>query len=405
MKKNIILGMMIFSLAALIGLSLWGACGTSYLVKVNSAATAGMYTTDSYAAGFNKDLATNPVYAYVWLHLNGTTANSSACGYTGLTKTVGTSPTYVSLNPGFDWYNGCMTGCPGTPPPTDETGRNVVVLWQRLNTGTANHTIRYVLASVKYNAGVGRYQLDDVTNGTSGAHILPNTIGAPYIKDMHKVSGSTWSVTINNPNPAGGGTHGALGFYDTAPAVNLIDSYEIRWQTGSAPTSDDPAAWTTGSTTTANATDDSFTFNITWDGSSTLYFAYRPNFKYGSVWQLPYMGANSVTVGPTASPLFANVTADPTTVSWTSGDESRVASYQAYMSLTANGTYRAIGQPVAALGSGHSYTVNYRVVAPTYYVKIKASKTDGTFVWSSAVKVTRLAPAPKPLPGKAGLRK
>jgi hypothetical protein len=260
------------------------------------------------------------------------------------------------------------------------------------------------------------FDFDKVTNGP-GNVCAPLLI--PYPSSRSKVAdsnGSGWDYTLNWTPIAN-----LKGYYDTDPGNNIITGLAVYYQTTSSatPPSNALSGWTLASGGTPN-----YTGYVNWGasgsdpGTISVYVPNTPDGQYTYVaFALLFDGAapgdairmtqflGLAAAGPTASPLFANVTADPTTVAWTSGDESRVASYQAYMSLTQNGTYRAIGQPVAALGSGHSYTVNYRVVAPTYYVKIKASKTDGTFVWSSAVKVTRLAPAPKPLPGKAGLRK
>jgi hypothetical protein len=275
-----------------------------------------------------------------------------------------------------------VNGCPAN-------GDRMVILLED-NTG------KYaVISKIGSN---GTWDLDQVATQAA--------VSYPTIKNITRTSAAGVSPVVFDVALQGLPANGYGGYAAADGAATVITGYNIYYQNAAAPpTPVLPGAWTLATNgTIAGATTASATGVQAPLPSSgqNMYLLLSMTFDYGESTYLPSV---FTSFGPTASPLFANVTADPTTVAWTSGDESRVASYQAYMSLTQNGTYRAIGQPVAALGSGHSYTVNYRVVAPTYYVKIKASKTDGTFVWSSAVKVTRLAPAPKPLPGKAGLRK
>jgi hypothetical protein len=294
-----------------------------------------------------------------------------------------------------DWINSGFAGCPTYP--------SRVVILAEDNTG------KYAVISRSSN-GPDFGNLDTV--GTTTVAAYPTV----YYKRTSAAADDPAVFTVNLTGvPANG--NGAYASGD-APPGPVITGYQVYYQNAtSLPSPVLPGSWVaaTNGTISGASTASQANVQVPKPGSGQLtYLMTVMTFDSGFTSSfLPDTQGNVVTTwtgSPTASPLFANVTADPTTVAWTSGDESRVASYQAYMSLTANGTYRAIGQPVAALGSGHSYTVNYRVVAPTYYVKIKASKTDGTFVWSSAVKVTRLAPAPKPLPGKplpgkAGLRK
>jgi hypothetical protein len=376
------------------------ACGSSISV---STTTGNWYIPLTGTSGVD-------FVARYW-QTNTTTNNSGTqptCGSTGCPNNDGGGILWDLNNDGnlvwwADWGNPTSVG--NCPTSSDQT---TGLIEYRLNEGSATHKGQFALMTGDWNGS--QFNMDV---GPAGA-VAMTDIPVPYISGS-SVGSTYWDLTVTSFAPAN-----LKGVYTTDPG-NIVTGVKFYYYQGaSAPTTSTPASWTAVPQVNGGAGN-----QVTWgsspapasivvsvpkvaNGGNTTWIAETLLFGNNTTpaaFESKFTSGNSVAIGPTASPLFANVTADPTTVAWTSGDESRVASYQAYMSLTANGTYRAIGQPVAALGSGHSYTVNYRVVAPTYYVKIKASKTDGTFVWSSAVKVTRLAPAPKPLPGKAGLRK
>jgi hypothetical protein len=366
-------------------------------VSASAACPAGKYVQNTnQGAVTGLSATTSNVFGRMWDFGNGATINSGA---DAVAKDGGASCANVGTTADAYWnVSGCFSGygvfadlsavtalANGCPANTD---RMVVLL--------EDTTGKYAVISKIGNAGQ-TWDLDQVATQTA--------VSYPTIKSITRTALGSGTVTFDvalQGLPANGNG----GYAAADGAATVITGYKIYYQNAaSAPSPVLPGAWTLATNgtisgaTTASATGVQAPLP---SSGQNMYLLLSMTFDYGESTYLPSV---FTAFGPTASPLFANVTADPTTVAWTSGDESRVASYQAYMSLTANGTYRAIGQPVAALGSGHSYTVNYRVVAPTYYVKIKASKTDGTFVWSSAVKVTRLAPEPKPLPGKVGLRK
>jgi hypothetical protein len=308
---------------------------------------------------------------------------------------------YVSSN----WANTGVVGCPGIPSALG--GTKTTFVYSIANGGAG----QYLPMTTTWSTSLSRYDFDAITNGP-GNVCAPLAIPKPVLTLDHQ-DASYYYFTVTWP-----AITNLKGYYDAEPA-DIITGIVIRTNTSNAD-QHTSAGWAVGTL------DDASAAVVTFSGSdpgtlpggrylrlakptAQMFVATSLLFENAApgdpIRETAFVSGPAIVIGPTASPLFANVTADPTTVSWTSGDESRVASYQAYMSLTQNGTYKPIGQPVAALGSGHSYTVNYRVVAPTYYVKIKASKTDGTFVWSSPVKVTRIVPEPKPLPGKSGLRK
>jgi hypothetical protein len=384
MKKILIISTLLLVLAGLC-VAVGAACPASKYIG---------YDTASSVTGLSATRAN--VYVRMWDFGNGATINSGAARNPqdgGATCNL----VYSTPEPYWDLY-GCSPGYAASSDPSQATAwangcpgnADRIVLLFEDNTG------KYAVFSM-FGDGYGTWLTD-----TAGQHAA---VSYPTIANITRTSASGVTPIVFDVALTGLPAN-QYGFYDSVPAGPVITGYKIYYQNaGSQPTPVLPGAWTLATNgtisgaTTASATGVQVPLP---SSGQNMYLLLSMTFDYGESTYLPSV---FTAFGPTASPLFANVTADPTTVAWTSGDESRVASYQAYMSLTPNGTYRAIGQPVAALGSGHSYTVNYRVVAPTYYVKIKASKTDGTFVWSSPVKVTRIAPEPKPLPGKAGLRK
>jgi hypothetical protein len=376
-----------------LGIQVFAACGdTELIANVSGSQTAvGTLGTDCLVR--------------FWLVGNGAANNSGTLADASIA--TGSSGNYKVNS---DWGNFGVTGCP------NGAGRTAV-LYSSANGGNG----QYVLVSVNINNGI-YWNFDDANGGGACAPVniptIATVVAAGPLADNSYDLTITWTPIAN-----------LLGYNDTltSDSNNVITGVAAyRYNGTAAPTNFAKSAWTLASggpnsrtgyvtfagvnssnpdpgTMIVNVPGPIASGTVTYLALSVLFDGATPG---DAIRETQFVGPYfNKPIGPTASPLFANVTADPTTVAWTSGDESRVASYQAYMSLTQNGTYRAIGQPVAALGSGHSYTVNYRVVAPTYYVKIKASKTDGTFVWSSPVKVTRLATEPKPLPGKAGLRK
>jgi hypothetical protein len=388
--KRIFLVLAISALAAFMTSGLFAAC---------SVATPAKNVNHWENLGTNTGLGTTLLCNF-WQYGSGATVNSGTMAQSLMAKPYSTGY-YVST----DWGNGGVVGCPGAGSALN--GTRTVFVYSRANSGAG----QYLVMSTLWNSTLSRYNFDAVTPATP----TPLAIPKPAVT-LSSQDASYYYFTVTWP-----AISNLKGYYDTDPGNNVITGLVLR--TATSTSSYATSNWTVGtlsdgssavinfgaSGTDTGAIPGGLTLRLANPISTGTYLAISLLFDGASpgdaIRETSFVGAPLSVIGPTASPLFANVTADPTTVAWTSGDESRVASYQAYMSLTQNGTYRAIGQPVAALGSGHSYTVNYRVVAPTYYVKIKASKTDGTFVWSSAVKVTRLATEPKPLPGKSGLRK
>jgi hypothetical protein len=391
--KRILLVLAISALGAFMTTGLFAACGTA----TPAANVNGWQPTVGGGSGLG-----TTVLCHFWQY--GTPANNSGTMAQSLMATAYSTGYYVTTN----WANSGVVGCPGILSALG--GTRTTFVYSIANGGTG----QYLPMTTTWSASLSRYDFDAISNGP-GNTPTPLAIPKPAVT-LSSQDASYYYFTVTWP-----AISNLKGYYDSAPANNIITGLVLRTATSTA--SYATSNWTVGtlsdgssavinfgaSGTDSGAIPGGLTLRLAKPINTGTYLAISLLFDGASpgdaIRETSFVGAPLSVIGPTASPLFANVTADPTRVAWTSGDESRVASYQAYMSLTPNGTYRAIGQPVAALGSGHSYTVNYRVVAPTYYVKIKASKTDGTFVWSSAVKVTRIAPEPRPLPGKAGLRK
>lgn len=305
-----------------------------------------------------------------------------------------------------DWGNGGVNGCPGNPPPS--TSRTAF-LYSIANGGTG----QYLIMSVPYNTSLGRYDFDAITNGNSGTNVCaPLDIPA---------------LTITNATVNGDGTTTAdiswtaisnlLGYYDAAPANNIITGCAIRYYTGSSAPSD----MTTGSWTLctngdiewgASGTDPgsaSVTFpspasgDNTWLAMSLLFDGQTASVvnpgrgKAQGLTETAFVGASSNPIGPTAAGVFSAFAADKTSqgqleMSWRSNVEDGVAYYQAYASSSRNGSYQPIdGTKTNAEGNNHVYSV--KVPMPrsfstgAIYVKIRAVKMSGSNSWSDVVTV------------------
>ncbi len=392
--KRVLLVLAISAFGAIVTTALLAVCGTSTVVN----------NTNGWqpAVGGGAGLGTTVLCGF-WQVGNGASANSGTLAQSNMATSYSTGY-YVSTN----WANANVAGCPGTYPPT---GTRTAFLYSISNSNKG----QYLIMSTAWSTSAARYNFDDISNGP-GNTPSPILIPSAASRSIAAVTGG-YDYTLNWTAMS---ASALKGFYDSAPANNIITGLAVYYSTSGTQPSNAIGGWTlaaggpnsrTGYLSWGTAGSDPGTITV-FVPTGTTFVAFSLLFDGAvpgdGIRETRFLGTPAV--GPTASPLFANVTADPTTVAWTSGDESRVASYQAYWSPTANGTYRPLGQPVAAKGAGQSYSVSYRVFAPVYYVKIKASKTDGTVDWSSAVKVTRIAPEPKPfpgkpLPGKPGLRK
>ncbi len=380
--------MLILCMAALV---LVGLC-----VTAGAACPANKPVTNTAQDAFTGLSATPAnVYCRMWDFGNGATINgaslvakSAGAGCGSIDSTAELWEASGCFAAGYAVVADCVypaqlaNGCPAN------TDRMVVL--------AEDTTGKYAVIS-KVGTAAQTWDLDQVA--TQAAASYPTI---QYITRTSAAGVSPAVFTVNLQGLPANGNGGYAAADGAAPTV--ITGYKIYYQNAAAPPSPVlPGSWTlcTNGTiagaTTASAAGVTATLPT---AGNNMYLLVSMTFDYGESTYLPSV---FTAFGPTASPLFANVEATPTTVAWTSGDESRVASYQAYWSPAINGTYRPLGQAVAAQGPGHSYSVNYRVIAPVYYVKIKASKTDGTVVWSNPIKVTRLAP--RPLPGKPGLRK
>lgn len=325
----------------------------------------------------------------------GGTANSGTLADDTMCTSYGTGY-YVST----DWGNTGVVGCP-CPGGNCGTSRTAF-LYSRANAGQG----QFLVMSVAYSGSY--FNFDNITNGPGN---IISALAIPALSVSGNTGPGTATVTWSNLNSS------LKGYYDAAPTNNMITGYTIRYlaTTGnSTPASYATSAWTpctTGSNVNIGlAGTDPGTATVTFpapvNAGDRVYLAMSILFDGATAGdplrETQFVGQPSGYFGPTAAPLFNTVEASTSTVNFTSGTETRVASYQAFWAPSLTNTFQAVGQPVAALGSGSSYSINYRVMttAPSYYVKVKASKTDGTFEWSAPVlvqKSTKISPTTKPI--------
>lgn len=386
--KKIAICLSLLVLAGALSAGIWAACGGSILIQ-------------NAASGYQNNVAGAPdstFYTKYWAVGTGGANNSGTITSAAMVTNYAANQWYVYT----DWGNTGVLGCANS-------GRMAFV-YSIANGGSA----QYLVMSVAYDA-VNGFNFDNISNGPGN---VPTPVNVPTIASVTAagpLGDNSYDLTITwTP------ISNLQGYYDAPPANIITGVAAYRFNGAAPPANFAKSAWTlasggpsarTGYVTFAGPDPGTMIVNVPGPIANVDYLALTVLFDGATpgdaIRETQFVGPYfSKPIGPTAAPLFANVTADPTTVAWTSGDESRVASYQAFWSPTISGTYKALGQPVAAQGSGHSYSVGYRIATGfVYYVKIKASKTDGTFVWSTPVKVTRLATEPKPLPGKLGVRK
>jgi len=385
----------------------WGACSAAYLIKHNASTSSYWATTDQDATnGFDTSVSPS---VYLWDAGAGTSNNIGTCtGAANQVRKFGVTPTQRYIyNAGASWVNGCMNNCPGTPPAASD--RNYIVAYQVLNTGTATHSLRWLLASAMFNTGgTGRYELMTINNGQQGGGLICVPVNmTPTIGGSSHV-GNSWTFTINWTAPGGGGTNGSNGFYytgdlGTAPITGpIVQSYEIYYRISASAPDDTLASWTLGYTAPGTAVTTGANVNLTWDGNTALYFAMRPVFNIDTTkratWAPPVVGGNSIQVGPTSSGVFASMSASATgnnvNVTWTSNVEDgspSVVNYQTYYATTSAGPFQPIGGAVSAAGNGHVYNSPFTMpgtkASGVVYVKVAANMSNSTQQWSSLKKV------------------
>ena len=384
----------------------WAACGSLFAIRHGASSIGCMEATDTYPMdttkaywGWDATLASTAFTNYFWQYALGDTVNAGTCTTTqNQARIIGTAPTrYAAYNAGGNWGNGCAVGCPGTPP----TGvRTVVVTTAYVGEGTANHYVQFAAMSTIYNTSLGRYEMGDISNGNgrTARWCQANVFPVPQMTNWQPGSSSTLkNITLSWKAPAGGGTVGNMGFYDSLPSgLPVIQDYEIYYKAVSGqvdPTSGAIAGWTLWGVVPSSATSTVLTDFPYGDGLGTTYyyFAMRPRFYYGSTWQIPFVGGNSSPIGPYASTnVFSSVASTKTAATFTTNSESGVASYQVFYAPTINGRYTVASTVVPAVGSAHTYNVPLKIVATTDvpgYIKVKANLTNGKVTWSNPTQI------------------
>lgn len=369
-KRTITFGIATLLAIALVGTGVWAVCGGSKIIG---------NTTAGYQQNISGTLNTDIITKF-WRLGNAATDNSGTLLTDGMVLPYATG--YYAWS---DWGN---TGVVGCIPST--VGERTVFLYNIANSGAA----RFLVMSVA-NQGSDTYDYGTVTNG-------PGNVLNPVAIPVPTVSGNTGPGTATitwTPNTM------LKGYYDSAPTNNVITGYTIRYITtaGVAPATFATGSWTactTGSNVNIGAAGaDPGTAAVTFPAPGAgqrVYLAISVLFDGAAAGdtlgrETAFVGAPSGYFGPTAAPTFASVSATSTGVNFTSGAETRVASYQAFWATTASGTYQAAGLPVTARGDNSTYSISYRIItkSPTFFVKVKAAKTDGTSDWSSPVQVTQ----------------
>jgi len=368
MKKIVIVAVAILALA--------GLC-----LAVN-AACAGNKPVSNSAQGMVTGLSATPanVYGQMWVYGNGAAVNAGAAraaqaGGAGCANVGGTNEPYWD-------FSGCLSGYGVYADLISPTA------WA---TGCPNNTDRIVIllqdttgkfAVISKVGSAGTWDLDQVATRAAAAPTwtVTRTSAAGANPVIFSVTTSVMP-SVNGGYAAGDGA---------APTV--ITGYEVYYQNAAAaPSTVFPGSWTlcTNGALPATAATTANIQSANPGASANQYLLLVPVFESGFRGSFGQILASPF--GPNATPVFNNVTADATSASWTSGIETRVATYQVYWSVTETGTYKAVGTSIPARGDNQTYTTNYRVLttAPTYYVKVRANKTDGTYEFSAPVLVVK----------------
>ena len=325
----------------------------------------------------------------------------------GLGKDNGLYKAYNSASTGQDWTNsGTSSGVPyiiiagtwaanATTPtdvcPVTATDPMTVLLYEQTGDTTTAHAGKFVACTAYYISANARYNFSRTMLPANDKQF--QAIPIPQIASSNypaKQVGISWT------QPAAGASQ----YYDSGYAApTVITHYELFYALGAAPTTGNVASWTSYGTIPYDQAQP-YTMTIgAWDPTTqALYVAMRPVFdKYARApgFTIPFVGANSAQVGPTAAGVFGafDAAAAGTTinVSWTSNNEAGVTGYQVYSATASNGPFQAKGSLIAPVGNGHPYSTSFAVpgttASGTVYVKVKATKNDGTDEWTTVKKV------------------
>lgn len=374
----------------------------SAFVTTGLFAQCGSSTSALNVAGWQQNvtgvLGTSVIVKF-WQVGNMAAANSGTLGQAFIVGPYSTG-FYVAT----DWANTGVVGCPGVGPGL--IGTRTALLYSIGNAGAA----QYLVMSVPWSAGLSRYDFDSITNG-------PGNVPAPVAVPVPTVQTST----VLGGNITANLTWTALtaaqlkGFYDAAPANNIITGYAIRYWTGAgAPGTFATGSWTlcpTGGTVNIGlAGTDPGAATVTFPAplaGNRVYLALSILFDSQTATiagrgeaqgfgETMFVGGPSSYFGPTAAGLFVRNDISSkqgmVTVDWTTNVETGVASFEVYYSAQKNGSYVPVaGASALPKGNNSSYLVTFAkpVKGQKLFYKVAAQMTDGSTQWSDVLKIVK----------------
>jgi hypothetical protein len=382
-RNKFFIGFALLGIAALVGSSIYAACGSTVLVG-------------NASTGYQPSISGTPgttLQGSFWQVGSGATANSGTLTTASMITAFG-SGYYVYT----DWVNLGAVGCPGVPPPA---GTRNAFLYSIANGGSA----QYLVMSVAVN-GSGQFNYDDITNGPGNT---PAPIAIPQV-----TGGTRAPVTGGSDYTINWTALTALkGYYDSAPTNNIITGMAVYyWNGAGAPTNYntfDASNWVL-------AAGNSHTGYLNWGVAGTdpgsavvflptaapvsTYFALRPLFDgwtpgtAGFVMAPAFVGQAQIFAGPTPAGLFVQDSVSAShgqvTVNWRTNVESAVAGFDVLYSRTKAGPFTLVaGTDTAPKGNNSAYSVTFPkpVRVERLFFKVEAHMTDGSSQFSDIMKL------------------
>ncbi len=299
------------------------------------------------------------------------------------------------------------------PHPNPNAGQDrTAFLYSVANGGNA----QYLVMST---GGDGfNFNYDSITNGTGTNSNICAPVAIPKITSASRVSNAqgadytvNWTAITN-----------LKGYYDTAPASNLITGIAVYyWNASGSPSTASDYAVTNAKWALASGGPNSRTGYVTFTGSATdpgtatvFLPTAAPNPTYvafevlldgftpgasGFKSETDFLGAAVELANPTAAGVFAAFGATlrhgEVTAMWRSNVEGGVMAYQVAVAPAAKKRPGAF-LPVLTtppLGDDHAYAVAFplpeRVTTKAFFVKVGALMQDGSVSWSDRVKLRR----------------
>lgn len=370
--KRILLFISLATLACSLTIGIFAACGAPYSVT-----NAGQ----AFATGLSGTPAN--VTARIWVYgvpasnqgtMNKTPLDAATCSEFDAThiayETTGCGlPGYAFLT---DWSYVPFAGCAGA------TARGVFVMEDTLG--------NFAIGSMTAN-GADMSQVDNIpTIAASNKPITGATVtGGGTGSDL------TWAALGSNTGGCPGGD-----------CVQLIDGVDIYYKVAASGGPPADLSLATGGWTLATGGS-----GLTWNSAGASVSGWGAAPPAGqAVWVMKvysfvdglsslYGGTPTMAVGPTAAGVFGPMSASAQNltinVNWTSNVETGVTGYQVYSSILSSGPFKAAGNPIAVAGNGHAYSSSFTMPATkpsgTVFVKVKATKSDGTEEWTPVKKV------------------